>query len=375
MFLIFHGLDKANGISKKISYQVQALQACNLDVQFCRYYITSEGERGWKINDLILNRWKNSIWSKIKKRVLYAPLINYVQSENISFIYIRYDHNANPFTIHLIKTFKKKGIKVVLEIPTYPYDKEYEGFKMNCELFVDRLFRRNLVKHLDKIVTFSDDPFIFGKQTIRISNGIDFAAIKLKEKKNDSSSCLNLIGVAEIHYWHGFDRLLKGLEIYYRNNPSYKVFFHIVGSPSGKREEREVVDFIKEKHLEKYAIMHGRKHGEELSKLFEQADMGVGSLARHRTGIDKIKPLKNREYAARGIPFMYSETDDDFERMPYVYKVSADERPINIDQLISFYKEINLSSLQIRNSILNLSWEMQMKKVLQDLSLLSETTK
>ncbi len=37
--------------------------------------------------------------------------------------------------------------------------------------------------------------------------------------------------------------------------------------------------------------------------------------------IFKIKTLKNREYAARGIPFIYSEIDDDFENMPYIIKV------------------------------------------------------
>ncbi len=35
--------------------------------------------------------------------------------------------------------------------------------------------------------------------------------------------------------------------------------------------------------------------------------MGIASLGRHRNGITRIKTLKNREYAARGIPFVYSE--------------------------------------------------------------------
>jgi len=31
LFLIFHGFNPANGISKKIQYQVDALQACGVD--------------------------------------------------------------------------------------------------------------------------------------------------------------------------------------------------------------------------------------------------------------------------------------------------------------------------------------------------------
>ena len=58
--------------------------------------------------------------------------------------------------------------------------------------------------------------------------------------------------------------------------------------------------------------------GKELDELFDLADFAIGSLARHRSHIDKIKTLKNREYAARGIPFIYSETDEDFDRMPSI---------------------------------------------------------
>ena len=67
-----------------------------------------------------------------------------------------------------------------------------------------------------------------------------------------------------------------------------------------------------------------------LDQLFSKADMGIGSLGRHRSGITHIKTLKNREYAARGIPFVYSEIDADFDHCNYVLKVPANETPINI---------------------------------------------
>ena len=98
-----------------------------------------------------------------------------------------------------------------------------------------------------------------------------------------------------------------------------------------------------------------------------EADFAIGSLARHRSGIDKIKTLKNREYAARGIPFAYSETDEDFDKMPYILKVPADESPIDIHRLIRFYMELDLSPRKIRDSIKNLSWKEQMMKVINNL--------
>ena len=123
---------------------------------------------------------------------------------------------------------------------------------------------------------------------------------------------------------------------------------------------------IREYGLEPYVILYGAQHGEALDALFEQADFTIGSLARHRSGIYNIKTLKNREYAARGFSFIYSETDEDFDQMPYVLKAAADESPINIPQLISFCHSQSMSPQMIRDSIRHLSWEEQMKKVHED---------
>ena len=111
-------------------------------------------------------------------------------------------------------------------------------------------------------------------------------------------------------------------------------------------------------------------YGEELNDLFNKCDFAIGSLGRHRSGIDKIKTLKNREYAARGIPFAYSETDEDFENMPYVFKVPADESPINIKELLDFYVSQPCSPIEIRNSIKFLSWKNQMQRVIEKVMML-----
>ena len=76
--------------------------------------------------------------------------------------------------------------------------------------------------------------------------------------------------------------------------------------------------------------------------------------------------MKNREYAARGIPFVYSEIDADFESMPYILKIPANESPIDIVSLIHFYNELKLTAQEIRDSISNLSWEKQMQIVINE---------
>lgn len=371
LFLIFHGFDEANGISKKIRYQVKALRECGADVRVCYYDISPDGHRQWLVNEEVISDLGKGEMAKIKKRVYFKPIYEYARNESIDLVYIRSFHNANPFTIHLIKQLKTTGARVIMEIPTYPYDQEYVTPGMKVYLTIDRHFRHKLARELDAIITFSDKEKIFGVPTIRISNGIDFDAIPLKQRINDTSHELHLIGVAEVHYWHGFDRLIQGLAEYYLQKQSYKVFFHIVGQLSGERERQEIMPAIHNNGLAPYVILHGARYGKELDELFEQADLGIGSLGRHRSGIDKIKVLKNREYAARGLAFTYSETDEDFDNMPYVWKVPANETSMDIQKLIEFHQSIHLQPIEIRNSIANLSWKHQMQEVINQISLMT----
>jgi len=366
LFLIFHGFDPNNGISQKISYQVNALRTCGMDVHLCYMDETTTKKR--IVDNETIADYGNGMMSKILKRTEFSSIVKYSQENNIDFVYIRSNHNANIFTIRMVRRMKQTGMKVVMEIPTYPYDSEYEAQGMSKQIFQDKLFRNRLAKYLDAIVTFSEYKEIFGQRTINISNGIDFENVPMKATKNDTSKELNLIGVAEIHQWHGFDRIVKGLAEYYSKHQDYIVKFHIVGYFFSAEGEAEFKRIISDHHMENYVILYGKQHGETLDQIFDWCDMGIGSLGRHRVGIQKIKTLKNREYAARGIPFVYSETDSDFDNRPYVLKVPADESPLNIEQIIDFYKSVNIPAIEIRNSIQDLSWSRQMMHVIDEVS-------
>ncbi|MDL2213845.1 glycosyltransferase family 1 protein [Bacteroides sp. OttesenSCG-928-D19] len=370
LFLFFHGFEEHNGISKKIRYQIQALRDCGLDTHVC--YLNDINNHKYRMynDEQVLCDYGGGIKGKVLKRIEFDSIVEYVKKERIEFIYLRYDHNANPFTIRLVKRLKKAGAQIAMEIPTYPYDHEYSGLPAAYQriLFFDKLYREKFAKYVDKIITFSDYDTIWGKPTIRISNGIDFSQIKLKKQVNDTSKEIHLIGVATMHPWHGFDRAIRGMINYYKQNNPLEVYFHVVGGGVPQVVE-EYKRMVKENHLEKYVIFHNALFGEELDNLFEKSDIGIGSLARHRSNIDKIKTLKNREYAARGIPFVYSETDEDFENMPYIMKVPADESPLNIDNTIDFYRSVKLTPQEIRQTVKEtLSWKVQMEKVIKEMS-------
>lgn len=368
LFLVFHGFSEHNGISKKIWGQVKGFQECGADVRLCYYEVLADGRRAWLIDGDILVDFGKGLNARIKKRIDYSALIAYVVREKFSLIYMRSYHNANPFTIRMIQKFRASGAKVVMEIPTYPYDQEYHTWRMRIDLFIDRLYRRQLAKEVNKLVTFSDEDTIFGQQTIQISNGIDFDIIPLRQPilkpKNDNT--LHLLAVAEVHYWHGFDRIIHGMANYKQKGGEKHVVFHLVGGLSEPREQQEILIPIKQYGLQDQVILYGPVWGKELDHLFNLADFAIGSLGRHRTGITIIRTLKNREYAARGIPFIYSEIDRDFEEKSYIIKANADESPIDIQQITTFLRSKSFLPIDIRLSIQELSWKEQMKKVISD---------
>ena len=100
-----------------------------------------------------------------------------------------------------------------------------------------------------------------------------------------------------------------------------------------------------------------------MTQVFNQCQFAIGSLGRHRSGITVIKTLKNREYATRGIPFIYSETDSDFDSQPYVLKAPADESPIDIQQIVDFVNHFTMRPEEVRKTVEHLTWKIQMQKV------------
>lgn len=364
LFLLFHGFYATNGISKKVIAQIEALEHDGATVNVCHYNVTSDGHRQWKVDSQILKDLGTGLTAKLLKRIYFRPILDYIKETRPDYLYLRSFHNANPITINFLNRVRKTGTRIILEIPTYPYDGEYKTLWQKNLLLTDKLFRKSLCKRVEKIVTFSEDDIIFGRPTIRISNGIDLSKIPLKKTASHPGE-VHLLGVAEIHFWHGFDRILSGLREYYRDSdPQTKVFFHIVGQPYGEEEKRSIRRG--EKGIEKYVIKHGSLYGEALTEVFDACDIGIGSLGRHRSGVYTMKSLKNREYAARGMAFVYSENDPDFDTEAFVMKVPADETPVNIRDIVDFSKK-SFAPEDIRKKTEHLSWDAQMLKVLNSL--------
>ena len=381
LFIVYHGFSEFSGITKKIRYQVKGLRENGHDVRLCYYGFAENGHRCRYVDDEVIKDYGMGNWAAFRQRMDYNRIYDYCVREGIEFVYARCFQNANPWLIHFFKKLKKAGIHTVTEIPTYPYDQEFKASIniLQLELKIDKLFRHCLYQQQDALVTFSDATNIFGQRTIRISNGVDFDSIPLHSPLLCKAECgvanpthlspLHLIGVAEVHIWHGYDRLIAGLGEYYKNGGKREVVFHIVGGvhPNERYRANEYHPGL-QAIIDKYGIadkviFHGTMFGKELDDIFNQCQFAIGSLARHRSGITVIKTLKNREYATRGIPFIYSEQDSDFDYQSYIIKAPADESPIDIQQIIDFMDSFTMKPDNIRKTVEHLAWKIQMQKV------------
>jgi len=365
LFLVYHGFSEHSGISKKIHYQVKGLRENGHDVRLCYYAQSPNGHWCRFVDDDIIQDYGKGAIAGLRQRISYDCIYDYCIREKIEFVYARCFQNANPWLISFFKKLKKAGIHSVTEIPTYPYDDEFKNFdwKARWGLKMDQQFRRKLYQQMDALVTFSDAERIFGQRTIRISNGVDFDSIPLHRPSAISHQPpeLHLIGVAEVHPWHAFDRVIAGIGEYAGDIP---VYFHIVGCVHPFHMNNVFKPLLDKYQLYDKVIFHGQLFGDELTEVFDQCQFAIGSLGRHRSGITVIKTLKNREYATRGIPFIYSEQDSDFDHQPYVMKAPADESPIDIQQIIDFMDKFMMLPEEIRKTVEHLTWKIQMQEVI-----------
>ena len=203
LFVVFHGFSAHSGISKKIFSQCDALRRNGADVELCHLEIAADGTQRRMVGGRAIRTFGQGLRAKVAKRVSLGDITRHIRDEGVEFLYIRHDHNASPVLIHWLRKVKKLGVRIALEIPTYPYDAEFaqSPFVRRLKLRIDRTFRRRMARWVDRIVTFSDDPEIFGRPTIRISNGIDFRSIPLKTQRHGSPHEIRLLAVANIHVW------------------------------------------------------------------------------------------------------------------------------------------------------------------------------
>ena len=375
IYVSFLDESKLSGYKYKIHSQCSAINNIGFETYLL---IISNGEvifyRINSVNDEILfkkseNRRRFSENRNIFDEILLfkffiKELIKVVKEIVPDFIYIRRILPITPLLIKAIKKIKNLGITVFYEYPTFPWENELLAEKRYLFYFLDKIQFKLLESVVSNFVVVGVDEQNFNLPYKVISNGIKVSDIPMVNKKYEQHNNINLIGVANVNLFHGFDRVINGLYNYYKkdNNPEV-INFHIVGNIAKDLNLRELVE---EYGLHEHVIFHGYKSGDELKDLFNEMQVGIGCLGVHRKKVTSLNSLKNREYAARGIPFVFSEKDYAIESKEpkFIFKPSFDDSPIEIEEIIDLYRNIEVEPEEIRRfATENLNWETEMKKV------------
>lgn len=249
------------------------------------------------------------------------------------FLYIRQVYHDRSF-YRYIKDIKRRNpkIKIIYEIPTYPYDLESKLTLSNFAFSMkEKMNRKNLAKYLDRIVTFYGQKEIWGVPCIDLINGYDFSTIELPVRERTET--IHVISVALTAFWHGYDRFLKGMAEYYQNGGKENIVYHYVGTVISKHKS-----FVKKNNLENHVIFHGKMSGDPLKELMKQSFIGLDVLGGHRKDYPVSSSLKSREYFAYGIPMITSSPIDFLpEDSQYQHLVPYDDSPLNINKMLDYY--------------------------------------
>ena len=341
------------GVLNKIKGQIKGFE----ENQVCMDFIYMKENHIIYKNNPIKDIKKNSAIYFFKE--IYSILKD--NELNYDFAYIRYSV-GNIFLLKLCKLLFKKNIKIIIELPTYPYEKELDKYVYllrNIIKYADRYVTYNLKRYVNNMVSFIDMKQIFNISNLCIENGIDVS--KIKYTGFSKTDYINAIAVANVTNSHGYDRFIMGLNEYYKSPNVRKVYFHLVGDGEEVKNLKKMVSDMK---LEKYVLFYGAKYEPNLTDIYKKCNLGITALGMYRKDLECGSVLKAREYAARGIPFILGYEDKSFKNSKFVISVPNDDSYINIGEVVKKYDALDITGEEIRKYSETISWGYQTKKIL-----------
>lgn len=350
------------GVYKKIKGQINAFSNLGCKIDFIHPNNNKINING---KDYECNLSKIDSLTK-KNNVFYNSILalNKIDLKEYDFVYVRFT-KACYGMYKFVKKLSEFNVKVIMEIPTYPYkdeiDKDLKNILLNN---IDDLIWIKMKKYIYRLVLTNDLKKLYGIKAINIFNAIDINEIKTGTLKKENKE-INFIGVANISKWHGYDRLIKGIADYYKNKENEEnVNFYIVGDGP---EKEKLVNLTQKLKITDNIKFLGPKFGEELEEVYSNMSIGVSSLALFRAG-GGHDPIKSKEYVAMGLPVLLGYNDRAFNNtLPFIFECDASNENIDINCLVRKYKSMNVSSKEIKKFAYDeLSWDSQMKKVLNE---------
>lgn len=324
-FSDFDALHHGIGVEKKIINQTKVLMR-SLGETYYTYYSSP-----WAY----LMRVDGKIIEKdvaVTRKDYTAILVEWLQKYSVTKTYIRYPR-SNKWFIDLLRFQKDYGIKTVLEIPTFPYRKLGDDLE-------DLIYREQIRQYVDKVSTYSADEEIWGIPCIRLVNGIVLEDIFVSTRKRMEKR-IEMIAVSSMRPCHGYERILEGMYLYYKNKGEYDLYFRMVGSGE---EEQKYRDLVIQYHLEQNVEFVGRIElweDERLNQQYSLSDLAVGLLGGYKENRDGVSSIKGSEYCAKTLPFISGYHEPGFPKdWEFMMVVPNNPTPVDMDKVVMFYENV-----------------------------------
>jgi len=384
--IYFHtyGGNPLSGVNKKIFSQASSLFKLGIDFKF----VILRGMNYNPINEEYIeyvgqnpsNIFKIPFFKSIFRQYFARKIIKEIlkNSDSSTILYLRY---SLPLFILPFDLSYKRKCKIVIECNSIELNEQKKsGFYLLYlrELLFGECFR----KHCDAIIGVTEEISQYQiersgdptKPYITLGNGYDVNSTPMRHLPKFQGQELHLLCVAHVSYWHGLDRLIRGLAIY---QGTISVMLHIAGEGA---ELSTIQKLTNELGISDRVLFHGFKTGKDLDNLFNSCHIAVGSLGIHRIGLTEASILKARDYCARGIPYLTGCADPDFpDNFPYNFKIPGDESPVDIEKVIEFslrvFADPNHPRKMRAYALEHLDWSVKMKKLKNFLEMLVDEPK
>jgi glycosyltransferase involved in cell wall biosynthesis len=358
------------GITKKVRSQVQAFRELGYEVHYTAYgddqllLLDSNGNvissKNFAFRNLKIRRY-----TRRYELILFS--INEIKKRKYDLSYLRY-HFFDSWFYRLLRQCRKVSGKVIVEMHAYPCLR-FQVNRMLPFYLTDKLWGKKCAGLVDRFAAMCEHTTLLGKPVTMIYNAINPNDLKeARTHKYEKKEIIEMIAVGYEDPLHGHDLLIKGIEEYKKNGGEYNFKVHLVGTYLSS-----TLELIKNSRYSDCFELHGLQHGENLMKLYDLADIAIGTLALHRRGgMTSTSSLKLVEYLCMGLPCVYSGKELMLEEdYPYALQIEDNSQPLDMKKVIEFYEHLvekGVTAQQIHDSVAieKNTWKAQMEKVIED---------
>jgi glycosyltransferase involved in cell wall biosynthesis len=341
-------------------------------------------------------RDESKIFTLIGGKEVFIPLIQagYYSTEYFRYILAFLNDNEYDFVYLnsrliypemslMAQTVKaqKFGTRVIYEPTCWPIDfylhKEMNAYRDNkqygmflkkfYELLSQRRRGSDLSLCADVAVVFGfPSRTVWEMPAIPVPNGISVNKIHAAFSSEALDQPVTILAVADGSGTCGFERLFRGLKIYYEKDFHDSVTIDIVSNKSNTASLRQMAAEI---GIEDHVNFLGEKSLAEINDLCATHSIGVGSLDLYLEDRIYASPWITKFFCAAGIPFLYTGEDIGLDsKVPFALKLPNLDAPINMELVSEFVWRCrfitDLAQQERRYAEQHFDWRILMKRIL-----------